>query len=230
MTSDTIKRLQRDLVALGLYPADKVDGDWGPASQAAWAQALALIARVSQPAPARRLLAWGARVSQVFRDRILWSAEALGMPAEGASWLMACMAWESNETFAPDVRNMAGSGAVGLIQFMPATAQALGTSTAALAQMTAEDQVRWVYKYFLPYKGRLQSLGDVYMAILWPAGIGKADSWVLWDQASRPTTYRQNAGLDANRDGAITRGEAVAKVADKLQRGLLPGNAWELPA
>jgi soluble lytic murein transglycosylase-like protein len=35
---------------------------------------------------------------------------------------MACMAWESGRSFRPDVKNMAGSGATGLIQFMPTTA------------------------------------------------------------------------------------------------------------
>lgn len=41
---------------------------------------------------------------------------------------MAAMAFESGETFSPSIKNAAGSGAVGLIQFMPSTAKALGTS------------------------------------------------------------------------------------------------------
>lgn len=151
-------------------------------------------------------------------------AAELRMPADGANWLMAGIAWESNETFSPNVINMAGSGATGLIQFMPATALALGTTVSRLALMTAEEQLDYVLRYFKPYAGRLQSLGDVYMAILWPAGIGKPDSFVLWDRASRPTTYRQNAGLDVDKDGTITRFEAVAKVQDKLEKGLRPVN------
>lgn len=144
------------------------------------------------------------------------------MPYEGPHWLMACMAFETGETFSPSVRNGAGSGAVGLIQFMPSTAKALGTSTAHLADMTAEEQLEFVFRYFIPYKGKLSRLSDVYMAILWPAAIGKPDTSPLWDAATRPTTYRQNAGLDANKDHTITKGEAAGKVAVKLIKGLAP--------
>lgn len=144
-----------------------------------------------------------------------------------SSYLMACMAFESAETFSPSIKNAAGSGATGLIQFMPSTAKGLRTTTAALATMSAVQQLEYVRKYFLPYKGRLHTLGDVYMAILWPAGIGKADSWALWDKTvSRPTTYRQNAGLDLNKDGKITKAEATAKVQAKLQKGLLLDYVW----
>lgn len=180
------------------------------------------------PAPAEsqplRRLAWGQKVSAAFRDRLFEICQILGVEPD---YLMACIAFESAETFRPDIRNAAGSGATGLIQFMPATARGLGTTTDALAAMTAEQQLEWVLAYFLPYKGRLHTLADVYMAILWPAGIGKPDDWTLWDQASRPTTYRQNAGLDLNGDGRITKAEAAAKVLAKLERGRRPEFMWE---
>jgi len=173
-------------------------------------------------------LAWGAKVSSTFRDRIVWLCEDLDIgPAPGQpepSWLMTCIAWESGRSFRADKKNLAGSGATGLIQFMPKTAAGLGTSTAALARMTAEDQINFVWKYFKPWKGRLRSLADVYMAILWPAGVGKPEGFVLWDKDSRPTTYRQNAGLDVNRDGEITKAEAAAKVAALLPEGMQLGN------
>lgn len=174
-------------------------------------------AQNAEPSPtSRREIAWGAKVSQTFRDRVWWIADTLSLDPD---WLMACMAWESNETFSPSVKNMAGSGATGLIQFMPSTAVGLGTTTAKLAAMTAEDQLNYVYKYFRPYNGRLNNLGDVYMAILWPAGVGKPDSYVLWDKGSRPTTYRQNAGLDLNKDARITRAECLVKINEKLEKG-----------
>jgi hypothetical protein len=167
-------------------------------------------------------LAWGSRVSRQFRDRVRKMGQDLRMPEEGPSWLMACMAFESGETFSPSVKNAAGSGATGLIQFMPGTARGLGTSTTYLGQLTAEQQLEWVHKYFMPYEGKLSRLSDVYMAILWPAAIGKPDTAVLWDASTRPTTYRQNSGLDANKDLTITKGEAAAKVYAKLVKGLLP--------
>jgi hypothetical protein len=168
-------------------------------------------------------LAWGKKVSPLFRTRCRAIAKGLG--GATADELMTCMAWESGRTFSPSVRNAAGSGACGLIQFMPQTAAALGTTIEKLAAMSAEEQLFLVDAYFKPWRGQLRNLGDLYCAILWPAGIGKADSAVLFDRAHRPTTYLQNKGLDVNRDGAITRAEVTAKVRALLAEGLLPGNA-----
>lgn len=173
--------------------------------------------------PAIRL-AWGKKVSPEFRKRVLEICQELGVNPD---YLMACMAFESAETFSPSIKNAAGSGATGLIQFMPATAKGLGTTTGALANMTALQQLEYVHAYFWPYRGRLKTLGDVYMAILWPAGIGKPDTWPLWDKSKKPTTYRQNAGLDINKDGAITKAEATAKVQAKLEKGLMLDYVWK---
>jgi hypothetical protein len=171
-------------------------------------------------------LAWGAKVSPIFRDRVRWIAENLDIgPAHGrpcADRLMTCKAWETGRSFRPDVKNMAGSGATGLIQFMPATARTLWTTVRALARMSAEDQLNYVWKYFKPYDGRLRSLADVYMAILWPAAVGKPDDATLF---AGGIAYRQNAGLDVDRDGKVTKAEAAAKVAALLSEGLKPGNA-----
>lgn len=169
----------------------------------------------------RRPIAWGAHVSPTFIERVWWIADTLRLNPDD---LMACMAWESGESFRADIKNAAGSGATGLIQFMSSTAVALGTSTAKLAAMSPEDQLNYVYKYFRPFAGRLNNLGDIYMAILWPKGVGQSDTYVLWDKASKPTTFRQNAGLDINKDGKITRAECLSKIKGKLTKGLLPNN------
>jgi hypothetical protein len=136
---------------------------------------------------------------------------------------MSCIAWESGETFRADIKNAAGSGATGLIQFMPKVAIALGTTVEALTRMTPEEQINYVYKYFKPYTGRLHNLGDVYMAILWPKGVGKSDDYPLFDRRKTPTTFRQNAGLDVNKDGVVTRGECLSKIKGKLAKGMMKG-------
>jgi hypothetical protein len=165
-------------------------------------------------------LAWGVKVSLQFATSTVQMCNRLGI--DDPSWLMACMAFETGETFSPSVRNAAGSGAVGLIQFMPQTAAALGTSIQRLSQMTAEEQLQYVELYFRPRAGRLKSLGDVYGAILWPSMIGKPDTFIVFDKADQhhPKLYIQNHGLDFNNDGQITRSEIISRVQAKLDKGM----------
>ncbi len=154
-------------------------------------------------------LIWGARVSPEFRAKVREISNNLNVDP---NWIMAVMAFETGATFNPAEPNKAGSGAIGLIQFMPGTAQGLGTSSRALANMSAVEQLDWVEKYYKQYKGRVRSIGDAYMAVFMPGkGLGRPDSFVLIDRDKQPTTYRQNAGLDRNHDGKITRGEAVER-------------------
>lgn len=226
MTRQETMERQQYLKDLGFYDG-YVDGIWGSQSKAAEETYqrvkgiyLGKTETVKNIASIGTKVLWSAKVSKTFIDRIIWIAEQLGLPKEeGANYLMTCIAWESGRTFSPSIKNAAGSGATGLIQFMPATAKALGTTVEKLAAMSAEDQLNYVYKYFLPYKGKLKNLGDVYMAILWPAGVGKVDSYVLWNKKTKPTTYRQNAGLDVNKDGTITRAECLVKIRGLYDEG-----------
>lgn len=171
-------------------------------------------------APTAATMAWGSKVSPAFRDRVRAICGKLGIKPDD---LMSCMAWESGRTFSPSKKNLAGSGATGLIQFMPSTAKGLGTTTAALAAMTAEDQLDYVLKYFQPWKGRLVGLSDIYMAILWPKAVGKPDDYILF-QGPSSIAYRQNAGLDTNRDAKITKAETAAKLYAMRAEGLRPEN------
>lgn len=170
-------------------------------------------------------LAWGNKVSEDFCEKVIRIAKNFGWQQEQASYLMACMAFESGETFSPSIKNMAGSGANGLIQFMPSTARGLGTTVENLELLSAESQLYYVEQYFKPYARRIQTLSDTYMAILLPKYIGAADSAILF---SGGVAYRQNAGLDKDKDGNVTKAEAASLVAAKLAKGLLPGNYREV--
>lgn len=161
-------------------------------------------------------LIWGARVSPEFRAKVREIAARQNLDP---NWYMAVMAFETGETFSAGERNRAGSGATGLIQFLPSTASGLGTSTQALANMSAVEQLNWVEKYFDQYKFRIRDLGDMYMAVFMPKGIAKADTFVLIDRETQPIAYRQNASLDKNHDGKITRGEAVDRVNQTAKEG-----------
>jgi hypothetical protein len=134
---------------------------------------------------------------------------------------MACMAFETGRTFSPSVKNPQSS-ATGLIQFIRSTAEHLGTSVEALAEMSAVDQLDYVKKYFEPYASQIDSLEDMYMAILWPRAVGENASFVLWKKGTR--AYHVNRGLDADKDGEVTQEEATAKVKRQLNAGLEPQN------
>jgi hypothetical protein len=165
------------------------------------------------------IVAWSKHAGSGFTRAVLRMCALLGWPSDFASWVMACIAFESGESFSASVRNQAGSSAVGLIQFMPATARGLGTTTEDLEDMSPVAQLVYVQRYFEPYKGRIRSLADMYMAILMPRYIGAAGDAVIFTDG---TAYRQNAGLDANTDGKITVDEAVDRVRQKLARGWQP--------
>jgi len=166
-----------------------------------------------------KTLAFGARVSPEFRARVVELVYNLYWPFEYADWVMTCMAFETGETFSPSIRNP-GSSATGLIQFMSATARQLGTTTTKLAAMSAVQQLSYVEAYLRPYARNIRSLEDMYMAILWPKGIGKTLNWVLWYSGTQ--TYAVNRGLDRNRDGKVTKHEATTKVRQLLEKGRSP--------
>ena len=109
---------------------------------------------------------------------------------------------------------MAGSGATGLIQFMPETARNLGTTTEALSKMTRTEQLQYVDKYFQGTLKKGGSLSDVYMSVLLPAAVGKPEDFVLFGEGGAyggDRAYEQNKGLDANKDGKITKAEALLR-------------------
>ncbi len=175
-------------------------------------------------------LAWGAKVSEGFCSKVLQICPTFKWPYLYANYLMACMAFETGETFSPKIRNGAGSSAVGLIQFMPKTADNLGVGTEILSRMTAEDQLFYVRKYFEPYAAHIHDLPGMYMAILMPRYIRQPLDAVLFRRNgnNNDIAYRQNAKLDWDNDGQITKQEAARYVQAKLDKGLIEGNYREV--
>ncbi len=164
-------------------------------------------------------LIYRSRVSREFAERVCRIGEKIALEP---NLLMACMAFETGLTFSASVKNPRSS-ATGLIQFMATTARGLGTTVQRMAKMSEVEQLGYVEEYFrraIARHGPIRTLEDCYMAILWPAAIGKQPGYVLF-RAVQGQAYRVNAGLDANRDGAVTVAEATAKVRRLYQQGLL---------
>jgi len=147
-----------------------------------------------------------------FNKKLEKIASALGVNSKD---LIAIMKMESGVNPAA-VNSM--SGATGLIQFMPKTAANLGTSTDALKNMSAVEQLDYVYKYFkmVGVKPGME-LGDLYMAVFMPKYVSADDNTVLGQNGAAGFSgkvYAQNKGLDKNKDGTIT----VADVKSSVQR------------
>lgn len=114
--------------------------------------------------------------------------------------------FESAGTLSTTVPNAAGSGAIGLFQFMP---QYYPVQT--LLKMSFEEQLDYGFKNVLgPYKTKLQNTKDqldFYLAVLYPTLMGKPDTAVFADKRLNPTRYVQNKGLDINNDGVVTKAD-----------------------
>jgi hypothetical protein len=132
------------------------------------------------------------------------------------NYLMACMAFETGETFDPCIKSPVSS-ATGLIQFMSSTAKHLGTTTEELCKMSDLEQLDYVRKYFLPYKGKIHSIADVYMVIFCPKAVGKDMNYTLYPPTD--DQYKANSGLDKDADARISKQEAYNAVKRKLEKG-----------
>ena len=124
-------------------------------------------------------------------------------------WVLAVM---KNESGMSTTAKNPNGGATGLIQFMPATARGLGTTTEALSKMSATEQLKYVEKYFSPFKGKIKSGTDLYMATFWPAGVGKPDAYNI----GGAEVARVNKIFDLNKNGQITAGEFRRYYAQKF--------------
>ncbi len=127
-------------------------------------------------------------------------------------YLFAVIDFETGGTFSSSEKNRAGSGAVGLIQFMPDTANSLGTSSKELEKMDEYEQLEYVEKYFNQFNVNYDSLQSVYMAVLWPGGIEKPLNYIMFAKGDR--YYNSNIGLDKNKDGYIIIAETLERVVD----------------
>jgi Transglycosylase SLT domain len=125
------------------------------------------------------------------------------------AWLLNIMATES--LFDPSSRNaLPGQSASGLLQWIESTARSMGTTTAAIRRMDPVNQLGLVEKYLAPLGGRLNSLADVYMAVLRGFIVDGKDETVvspLNNSRKEQRIYKLNKWLDLDDDRKITKGE-----------------------
>jgi hypothetical protein len=147
------------------------------------------------------------------------AAKAIGVPAD---WLATIISFESGGSFSPRMLNRAGSGAFGLIQFMPSTAANLlgGTQADAVARGMAmgfdEQLQKMVVPYFQSFGRSFPSLQDMYLAVLYPALMGKPGSAVMGTAPSK--VYTQNAALDKAGKGWITKDDITSTITNHYEK------------
>ncbi len=145
-----------------------------------------------------------------FEQKVREVSRKLGVAPE---WLMAVMHSESR--FDASVKNRLGSGATGLIQFMPATAKDLEITVNKLRNMNHVEQLDFVYDYLNEKRKRYRnfdSLTDLYLAILYPKALSGEFCYTLYAKPSK--AYQMNSGLDEDKDGRVT----VADIDRRMKR------------
>ena len=159
---------------------------------------------------------------KAFENKVNDISYALGVDP---SWLMAVMHSESG--FDAAVANYKGSGATGLIQFMPSTAKWLNTSVERLRNMNHIEQMDYVLAYLQAIKnkyGSFDSLTDLYLAVLYPTSLKEDYCYTLY--ANPSVSYKMNKGLDFNRDGRVT----VSDIDKRLKKRYPDAYIAEKPA
>lgn len=151
---------------------------------------------------------------EVFTEKVKEVSDSLEIDP---NWLMAVMQMESG--LDPQAVNPY-SDATGLIQFMPKTAQDLGTSIDELRDMSAIEQLDYVKKYLQPYSHKMLKFRDVYMAVFFPAAMSSPPyETIKTDKKSASKVAQQNKVFDINKDNKITVGEFEKAILEKIPPG-----------
>lgn len=105
----------------------------------------------------------------------------------------------------PEAKN-AISGAYGLIQILPKTAQNMGTSISELKNMSILEYLDYVDKYFqvILKNKKINSIVDTYLAVFYPKAVNKPFDYVI---GNNNHVVKQNKGIDINNDNIITKSE-----------------------
>jgi hypothetical protein len=135
--------------------------------------------------------------------------------------LIRVMYLETRGTLNPAITNKIG--ATGLIQFMPNTAKALGTSTEQLRNMSAVDQLDYVLKYFKIKKlppGSTAS--DIYLSTFMPAAITHrvSDDFILGARrAYNIPVFKHIAANKLNRGSVWDQNPVFKEASGAKKRG-----------
>jgi len=137
-------------------------------------------------------------------------------------WLRDMIYFETAGTFNPKQRNLGGSSARGLIQFMDSTAQSMGyagSQDLVDRHPTFESQMRGpVYEYLRPYSP-FNKESDLYMAVFYPAArrysTDTTFAAIFKDRGAPPSGRGSYAEFIKANPGILSPAHYVAKVKKK---------------
>ncbi|MGE6355441.1 hypothetical protein ACQKCJ_16355 [Flavobacterium sp. NPDC079362] len=171
-------------------------------------------------------LIWGSKVSKEFRVKVVQICKNIekqkGIPFS-PNVLMNIIAFETNLSFSPKAGTFGKimddnkkAGFVGLIQFGIDASKDLKVKRSVLFNMTAEEQLDYVEKWFLlKSKNELKTATDIYLSVNYPtaAGIGHLDNEVVYGDPK--AAYRANKPFLREADEIDENGKSVGKDGGK---------------
>lgn len=147
-------------------------------------------------------LFWGKHFTCQERKKIIEISHRLGCKPD---YLTSAMALETGGTFNPAIVNSLGY--TGLIQIGTTAAADInrrkGTNVTAgkngnLKNMTKLEQLTYVEYYLEPYKGKLNTLADFYLAILMPVDCGRGNE-------RNHVVFDKNLQLDYDKNNKVIK-------------------------
>ena len=154
------------------------------------------------------------KLSQSDLETLDTAAKEIGVQID---WLATVISFESG--FSPSIQNKS-SKATGLIQVLPITASNIlklpkEEAIEKVKNMSFSEQLKKVViPYFSSYKGRMHSLDDTYLAVFYPAAIGKSSDTIIAVQGQ--PVYDQNSGFDKLGLGYITKSDITSRIRNQL--------------
>lgn len=139
------------------------------------------------------------KLANKLRIKELWLYRIIYIESRGIS---TAVYYKKGDNKDPSIR--CNYRATGLIQFLPSTAIALGTTNAELFNMSVNEQLDYVSKYLelvSKYK-KIRSITDLYLAVFSPNSIGFSSNHIIASKNSEIVI--NNRGLDTNKDSTIT--------------------------
>ena len=144
---------------------------------------------------------WKKLLSQAQQGEIIQAARQLKV---SPNWIIKTLWIESRLN--PRAYNES-TKASGLWQALPNTIQWLGLNSPLMAY-SFDDQISYLIDYVERLNVKVNSESDFYLAIFYPAAIGKPKSYVFPD-----VVRRFNQGLNVNKDSVLTKRDIIDYIA-----------------